>query len=302
MRLIFMGTPAFGIPALDALESAGHEIKAVYAQPPRPAGRGQKLTPAATALWAAERGIPVKTPVTLKNPEIQAEFSAFDADIAIVAAYGLILPKAILDAPRFGCLNIHASLLPRWRGAAPIQRAILAGDAESGVAIMQMDAGLDTGAVRLSGALSLDGLNGGAVHDALAALGGQLLLKVLDNLDAYPPVPQPDAGITYAAKIDKRELRLDWTQPADVLLRQIRAFAPAPCAYFEHNGTRFKVLDAELVKGKTGVPGVLNTAELLVPCGVDSLRLTELQRAGKNPQSADELLRGYTGFVPGAAL
>ena len=228
MRIVFMGTPDFSVPVLRALVEAGHDVVASYSQPPRRAGRGKALTPAPVAKAAEELGIPVRTPVSLRDAEAQAEFAALGADVAVVVAYGLILPRAILDAPTRGCINIHASLLPRWRGAAPIQRAILAGDAETGVGIMQMEAGLDTGPVRLEERTPIADKTAGALTDELSATGARLIVEVLADLDAYPPVPQPEEGVTYAAKIDKAEARIDWSQDAAQVERQIRAFNPVP--------------------------------------------------------------------------
>jgi methionyl-tRNA formyltransferase len=226
MRIIFMGTPDFAVPALVALVAAGHEVVAAYSQPPRPGGRrGKELTPSPVQREAEARGIAVRHPVSLKGAEEQAEFAAFDADIAIVAAYGLILPQAVLDAPRHGCLNLHGSLLPRWRGAAPIQRAILAGDAETGVGIMRMERGLDTGPVLLEGRTPVDGKTAGELTAELAQMGARLIVEVLADLPAHPEVPQADGGVTYASKIDKAEARLDFTQSAEQTLRQIRASA-----------------------------------------------------------------------------
>ncbi len=297
LRLAFMGTPDFSVPILATLLDAGHQVVAVYSQPPRPAGRGQQERPSPVAEFAASRGLPVLTPKSLRKPEPQAEFAALDLDAAVVAAYGLILPKAVLDAPRRGCFNVHASLLPRWRGAAPIQRAILAGDAVSGVTIMQMDEGLDTGAMLLKHSVSIEpDMNAGQLHDTLSAAGARLMAKALIDVEAgrVMPVPQPDEGITYAAKIDKAETRIDWSRPAVELERQVRAFAPVPGAWFEHAGKqveRIRVLAAR-VETASGVPGTALDDKLLVACGDGALRLTVVQRAGKGAMSAADFLRG----------
>ncbi|MCH2395263.1 methionyl-tRNA formyltransferase [Oceanibaculum sp.] len=295
LRLAFMGTPDFSVPALKALIDAGHEIAAVYSQPPRPAGRGQKLTPSPVHAYAEAHGIDVRTPKSLRNAEAQAAFAALNLDCAVVVAYGLILPKPILDAPRLGCVNIHASLLPRWRGAAPIQRAIQAGDAESGVSIMQMDEGLDTGPMLLSEAVPITPeTTGQSLHDALSGLGGRMIVMALSGLAAgtLKPVAQPEAGVTYAAKLAKDEALLDWTKPAADLERQIRAFDPWPGSFFLHQGERLKVLKAELAAG-SGTPGTVLDEALTVACGAGALRLLRVQRPGKAAMEADALLRGY---------
>ncbi|MBC2664274.1 methionyl-tRNA formyltransferase [Novosphingobium flavum] len=292
MRIIFMGTPDFAVPTLVSLAEAGHEIVAVYSQPPRPGGRrGKELTPSPVQREAERRGFPVRHPVSLKGAEEQAQFAALGADVAVVAAYGLILPQAVLDAPKNGCLNVHGSLLPRWRGAAPIQRAILAGDAETGVGIMRMERGLDTGPVLLEGRTTAEGKNAGELTDELAAMGASLMVKVLADLAAFPEAAQPDEGVTYAHKIDKAEARLDFTRSAEEAERQVRAFNPAPGAFFELEGERFKVLTAELAPG-SGEPGVTLNDALTVACGTGALRLAVLQRAGRPVMQAAELLRG----------
>lgn len=300
MRLIFMGTPDFAVPTLDALVAAGHELAAVYSQPPRPAGRGKALTPTPVARRAAELGLTVLTPVTLKTAEAQAEFAAFGADAAIVAAYGLILPRPILAAPRLGCLNVHASLLPRWRGAAPIQRAILAGDALTGVTIMDMEAGLDTGPMRATVTTPVAAKTAGELTAELALLGAQLMVAVLADLPGHPPQPQPDAGVTYAAKIDKAEARLDFTAGAVAAERQVRAFTPAPGAFFELNGERIRIL-AAAVEPVPGPAGQVGDDRLLIGCGADSLRPLRVQRAGRAAMAVDELLRGFA-IAPGTML
>ena len=293
LRVAFMGTPDFSVPALAALIDAGHEIVCVYSQPPRPAGRGHKERPSAVHAAALKRGLPVRTPVSLKNADAQAEFAALDLDIAIVVAYGLILPKAILAAPRLGCLNIHASLLPRWRGAAPIQRAILAGDTETGVTIMQMDEGLDTGAMLLTRKLPITAsTNAGALHDALSALGASMIVDALDGIETLKPVPQPAEGVTYAAKITRDEARIDWTKNAAEIDRQIRAFAPVPGAWFQNGADRIKVLAATPAKS-SGMAGTVIDALPTVACGEGGLILTRVQREGKGPMAIGDFLRGY---------
>lgn len=305
MRVIFMGTPDFSVPALDALAEAGQEIVCVYTQPPRPAGRGKKQRPSAVHQRADMRGIPVRHPVSLKDKKTHAEFAELDADIAVVVAYGLILPQAVLDAPKLGCLNIHASLLPRWRGAAPVHRAIMAGDAQTGVCIMQMDAGLDTGPV-----LMRDTLNIGVqettqtLHDRLSEMGARLIVSTLSQLDHLTPEPQPEDGVTYAAKIDKAEARIDWTRPAAEVDRMIRGLSPFPGAWFEVDGQRTKVLGSRLAEGK-GTAGEVLHDELTVACGDGAVQLTRLQRAGKAAQDAAIFQRGVaitvgTSLVKGA--
>ena len=286
-----MGTPDFAVPALAALVEAGHEVVCVYSQPPRPAGRGKQLQPSPVQREAEARGIAVRHPVSLKGADEQAAFAALNADVAIVAAYGLILPRSVLDAPRHGCINLHASLLPRWRGAAPIQRAILAGDAETGVTIMQMEAGLDTGPMLAEVRTTVDGKTAGELTAELADLGGRLLLEVLADLPAHPPRPQPDDGVTYAAKIDKAESRLNFSLPAADVERQVRAFAPAPGAFFELDGERYRVLAAEIVDG-TGDPGVTLDDQLTVACADGAIRPQLIQRAGRPVMDRAALLRG----------
>lgn len=291
MRIIFMGTPDFAVPALDAL-ARGHEVVAVYSQPPRPGGRrGRELTPGPVHRRALELGIAVRYPLSLKSGEEREAFAALEADVAVVAAYGLILPRAVLEAPRHGCLNLHGSILPRWRGAAPIQRAILAGDAETGVDIMQMDAGLDTGPVRASVRTSVAGKTTGELTAELATLGADLVVKVLADLPAFPPVEQPQEGISYAHKIDKSEARLDFTAPAGQVLRQVLAFNPAPGAFFEAEGERYKVLAAEMAAGN-GAPGTTLDDALTIACGSGAMRPTLVQRAGKPAMPTADLLRG----------
>lgn len=292
MRIIYMGTPEFAVPALEALVAAGHEVVAVYSQPPRPGGRrGRELTPSPVHKRALELGIEVRHPVSLKGSQEQAEFAALKADVAVVAAYGLILPRAVLAAPVHGCLNLHGSLLPRWRGAAPVQRAILAGDAETGVGIMQMEAGLDTGPVRLEGRTQIGNKTTGELTEELAHMGARLVVQVLGDLGAYPARAQSEDGITYAHKIDKAEARLDFSADAAQVLRQIRAFMPAPGAFFELEGERYKVLSANLADG-AGEPGMTLDDALTIACGTGAIRVNTIQRAGKPAMAVADLLRG----------
>ncbi|UYY78215.1 methionyl-tRNA formyltransferase [Sphingomonas sp. R1] len=291
MRILFMGTPDFAVPVLDALVEAGHDIAAAYSQPPRPGGRrGKALTPSPVHARAEALGIAVRTPLSLKGAEEQEALAALKADVAVVAAYGLILPRAVLAAPRLGCLNVHGSLLPRWRGAAPIERAILAGDAETGVGIMQMEAGLDTGPVRLEGRTPIARKTAGELRAELSALGARLMVEVLGDLDAHPAVPQPEDGITYASKIDKAEARLDFTRPAVEVERAVRAFNPAPGAFFELNGERFRIHAADVVD-RSGPAGTVGD-DLLIHCGEGAIRPTSIQRAGRGVMTVAELLRG----------
>ncbi len=292
MRIIYMGTPDFAVPALVALEKAGHEIAAVYSQPPRPAGRGKALRPSPVHAQAEAMEIEVRTPVSLKDGDVQTAFAALDVDVAVVAAYGLILPRAILDAPRLGCLNIHGSLLPRWRGAAPVQRAIMAGDNITGVTIMDMEAGLDTGPMRAKLVTTIEDKTAGALTDELAQAGAALIVDVLDDLPRHPPVPQPAEGVTYAAKIGKAEARIDFAQDAHQVERHIRAFNPWPGAFLEYRGERFRILGAH-VEAQEGPAGALLDDSLLIGCGHHALRPTLVQRAGKAAMSAGELLRGF---------
>ena len=321
-----MGTPDFAVPVLDALVAAGYEVVACYTQPPRPGGRrGRALVPSPIQARAEALGIPVRSPVSLRKVEAQAEFAALEADIGVVAAYGLILPQAVLDACRLGCLNVHASLLPRWRGAAPIQRAILAGDAETGVGIMQMEAGLDTGPVRLEERTPVAGKNAGELTAELSAMGARLMTAVLGSLDRYPPKPQPEVGVTYAPKIDKTETRIDWGRTAANVEQQVRAFAPKPGAWFEVAGERVKVLSATIhhpsegwnsVKGKgafsrrdpslrwgdgIGAASTVLDEHLTIACEEGAIRPTLVQRAGRGVTSAAELLRGFP-IAPGARV
>lgn len=292
MRIIFMGTPEFSVPVLDALVEAGHEIAAVYCQPPRPAGRGKKERPTPVHARAVELGLEVRHPVSLKGAEAQADFAALSADVAVVVAYGLILPQAVLDAPKAGCLNIHASLLPRWRGAAPIHRAIMAGDAETGVCIMQMEAGLDTGPVLLRVATPIEAEETTAqLHDRLSDMGARAIVDALAQLSNLTPEEQPDLGVTYAQKIDKAEARVDWTKPAVEVDRLIRGLSPFPGAWTEIEGQRVKLLASRLADGQ-GASGEVLDDVLTVACGEGAVMLLRLQRAGKGAQDSDVFLRG----------
>lgn len=292
MKLVFMGTPDFSVPVLHAL-AARHDIVAVYTQPPRPAGRGKDLRPTPVHAAATALGLPVRHPVSLKSPEDHAAFAALDADAAVVVAYGLLLPQAILDAPRHGCLNIHASLLPRWRGAAPIHRAIMAGDAETGICIMQMEAGLDTGPVLLREATPIGAEETTQdLHDRLSQMGAHLILTALDRLPTLTPEPQPAEGITYAAKIDKLEARIDWSRPATEIDRQIRALSPFPGAWCMAGGERLKLLRSRLGTGE-GPPGTVLDG-LTIACGTGAIDITLAQREGKKAQSPQDLLNGYS--------
>jgi len=307
-----MGTPDFAAPVLIALAEAGHEIACVYSQPPRPAGRGQKPRVSPVQALAEARGWPIRTPRSLKEPAERAAFADLGLDAAVVVAYGLLLPAPILAAPRLGCLNVHASLLPRWRGAAPIQRAILAGDEETGITIMQMDEGLDTGPMLLQERLPIgEATTAADLHDALAKLGAEMIVRALDGLarGALEAQPQPEAGVTYAAKLERDEGRLDWRLPAEALARRVRAFAPWPGAFTELPGAkkqaeRLKVLAAEalIVEGQEPAPpGTLLADGLTVACGEGALRLLQVQRAGKAAMTASAFLRGRP-LAPGTRL
>lgn len=291
MRIVFMGTPDFAVPTLQALVAAGHEVVAAYSQPPRPAGRGKQLQLSAVHRAAEALGIAVRTPLSLKGVEEQAEFASLGADVAVVAAYGLILPRPILDAPRHGCLNVHGSLLPRWRGAAPVQRAILAGDEMTGVTIMQMERGLDTGPMLARVETPVARKTAGELTAELAKKGARLMVSVLADLPAHPPVAQPDEGVTYAHKIDKAESRLDFTKSAVEVEWQVRAFAPGPGAFFELEEERYRVLAADVGEG-SGEPGTTLDAALTIACGEGALRPTLIQRAGKPAMETAALLRG----------
>jgi methionyl-tRNA formyltransferase len=291
MRIVFMGTPVFSVAALKALVGAGHEIVCAYTQPPRPAGRGKKEQPSPVQSRAEALGIPVRHPISLKTAEAQAEFAALGADVAVVVAYGLILPQAILDAPRHGCLNIHASRLPRWRGAAPIHRAIMAGDAETGVCIMQMEAGLDTGPVLLRKVTAIGAEETtGELHDRLAAIGAEAIVEALARLRELTPEVQPEEGVTYAAKIDKAEARIDWARPAAEVARLICGLSPFPGAWCDVVGERVKFHGARVVAGK-GAPGEVISG-FTVACGEGAVEITRVQREGKKAMAADEVLRG----------
>ena len=293
MRIIFMGTPDFSVHALDALVAAGHDIVAVYSQPPRKAGRGKKLRLGPVHQRADELGLLVRTPLNFKKAEDIQEFAALSADIAIVVAYGLILPQPILDAPKNGCLNIHASLLPRWRGAAPIHRAIMAGDAQTGVCIMQMEAGLDTGPVLLCGSVSIsETVTTGELHDQLARMGAEFVCDALKNLNRLSVEPQALNGMTYAHKIDKAEAQIDWTQSAENISRQIRGLSPFPGAWSNINGERIKLLNCQIADG-AGPAGTALDANLRIACGQGAVILTRLQRAGKGAMAAKDFLRGF---------
>jgi len=299
MRIIFMGTPEFAVPVLDALAEAGHDVVAAYSQPPRRGNRG-KIAPSPVHARAEMLGIEVRTPLSLRDAEAQVAFAALRADVAVVAAYGLILPRPVLEAPRLGCLNVHGSLLPRWRGAAPIQRAILAGDAETGVGIMQMEAGLDTGPVRLEGRTPVNDKTAGELTAELSAMGARLMVEVLGDVGAYPAVPQPEDGVTYAAKIDKAEARLDFTRTADEVERQVRAFNPAPGAFFEVHGERLRVHSATVL-AERGEAGAVIDDRMTIACGEGAIRPILVQRAGRGVMTSEELLRGF-GIPRGTRL
>lgn len=292
MRVIFMGTPDFSVPVLEALANS-HEVVAVYCQPPRPAGRGKKDRPSPVQNCAEALGLPVYHPVSLRSENAAFTFANHRADIAVVVAYGLILPPNILSAPQHGCLNIHASLLPRWRGAAPIHRAIMAGDATTGVCIMQMEAGLDTGPVLLRQETAIGAEDTTQdLHDRLAAMGAGLILQALDQFDTLSPEPQPEVGVTYAAKIDKAEARVDWSQPAETVDRQIRGLSPFPGAWCEIEGERVKLLRSRLATG-SGAPGQV-LGGFTLACGTGAVEILQAQRAGKRPAEAKDILRGLT--------
>jgi methionyl-tRNA formyltransferase len=291
VRIIFMGSPEFAVPTLEALVAAGHAVVAAYTQPPRPAGRGKSERPTAVEVRARELGIEVRSPRSLKGAEEQADFAALEADVAVVAAYGLILPQAILDAPRYGCLNVHGSLLPRWRGAAPVQRAIMAGDAVTGVTIMAMEAGLDTGPMLLRREIAIGGKNAVQVTAELAEVGAALMVETL-AIGQFEGEPQPAEGVTYAAKISKDEARIDWTRPAGEIVRHVQGLAPFPGAWFEIAGERIKLLAAEAVEASEAAGAVIDGA-LTIACGDGAIRPRLLQRAGHKPLPLDAFLRGF---------
>ena len=307
LRLIFMGTPEFAVPTLLELVAHGYQIAAVYTRAAKPAGRGMKLQLTPVELQARRLGIPVATPSTLKTPDALQEFRALDAHAAVVVAYGMILPQTILDAPRLGCFNLHASLLPRWRGAAPINRAIMAGDRETGVMVMKMDAGLDTGDVAMAERVPItDAMTAADLHDTLAPLGGDLMVRAMGALERgkLQLTPQASDGVTYAAKVDKAETRIDWDKPAREVLRHIHGLSPFPGAWCEIAGggdaARVKILRCELAKG-AGAPGAVLDDHLTIACGDGAIRIVELQRAGKAPMKPAEFLRG-TPLKAGARM
>jgi methionyl-tRNA formyltransferase len=292
MRIIFMGTPDFAVPTLDALHAAGHEVAAVYSQPPRPAGRGKAPTASPVQRRAESLGLTVRTPASLRGEAEQAALAALEPDALVVAAYGLLLPQAVLDAPVWDALNVHASLLPRWRGAAPVQRAILAGDTETGVCIMSMEAGLDTGDVLATERVPVGTKDAGTLAAELAAVGARLIVSVLAEPGDFAAEPQPDEGVTYAAKIDKGEARIAFARPAEQVVRQVRAFAPAPGAWFDQAGERIRVLAAEMAEGR-GAPGTVLDDQLTIACDTGAIRPTRVQRAGRAAMTPAELLRGF---------
>ena len=299
LRVAFMGTPDFSVPTLSEIVGAGHDVVGVYTQPPRPAGRGMEARKSPVHAFAEEAELPVFTPKSLRRPNVQEEFAGLGVDVAVVVAYGLILPKPVLDSPPLGCLNLHGSLLPRWRGAAPIQRAIMAGDRETGVMVMKMEEGLDTGPVALADRLAIGpDATAGEIHDHLSLMGSMLMLKALHLLERgeLTFTPQPDEGVTYAAKISKDESRIDWTKPGVEVHDQIRGLSPYPGAWFEAllggKAERIKVLRSVLVPGR-GEPGLLLDANLTVACGSQAVMLTKVQRAGKRAIGGAEFLRGF---------
>jgi methionyl-tRNA formyltransferase len=309
LRVVFMGTPDFAVPTLSEIIAAGHDVAAVYTRAPRPAGRGMAETRSPVHAFAASAGIPVFTPRTLRDADVQAQFVAQGADVAVVVAYGLILPRVVLDAPRHGCLNLHGSRLPRWRGAAPIQRAIMAGDGETAVMVMRMEEGLDTGPVCLGEAVPIGrDITAGELHDTMMRTGAALMVRALAALerDALTATPQPEAGVTYAAKIEKAETRIDFARPAQAVHDHIRGLSPFPGAWLEVAGAdgraeRVKVLRSRIEPAAGGEPGLVLDDQLLVGCGEGAVRLIELQRAGKKPMAACDFLRGFP-VAPGARL
>lgn len=304
LKLIFMGTPDFAVPALKALLNANHTVVAVYTQPPRPSGRGEKVRKSPVHLYAEANGIPVHTPKSLKSEACLSEFKAYNADAVVVVAYGMILPQPILDTPPMGCLNIHASLLPRWRGAAPIQRAIEAGDKESGVTIMQMDAGLDTGDMLLQQSVPIDkSTTAATLHDTLSHLGAKMVVDTLRKLqlDELQPTPQPDEGVTYASKLQREESLVDWTLPASQIEHKLRAFTPWPGLYFQFQGSRIKILEAEVISSNQADAGEVLDETLTIACGENALRILKLQKEGKKPIDTAAFLNG-TPLPPGTQL
>ena len=303
LDLAFMGSPDFAVPVLAALLSEGHRVRAAYTRPPRPAGRGRRTTPSSVQAFAEDRGVPVCAPESLKDRREQTAFAALGLDACVVAAYGLILPGPVLAAPRLGCLNVHASLLPRWRGAAPVERAILAGDEETGITIMLMDEGLDTGPILLSAATPITGETTAAgLTEALSQLGAGLAVRALEGVAAgtLEPRPQPALGVTQAPRIEKPEGRIDWSRPAGELERKVRALNPRPGVWFSHGDLRIKVLAARAVD-EEGAPGAVLDGRMTIACGEGALRPLRLQRAGKKPQSAEKYLRGAP-LPPGTVL
>lgn len=303
LRLIFMGTPEFAVPSLVALAAVGHDIAAVYTRAPKPAGRALELQPSPVEREARRLGLPVLTPKTLRDAAVQGALRAHGADAAVVAAYGLILSKAVLEAPRLGCFNVHASLLPRWRGAAPINRAIMAGDAETGVTIMKMDEGLDTGAMAMADRVTIaPDMTAGGLHDVLARLGADLITRALAALERgmLTLTPQPDEGVTYAEKISKDETRIDWAKPWREVHNHIRGLSPFPGAWCEIDGARVKVLRSTKGEG-SGAPGTVLDGKLTIACSEGGVRLTQVQRAGKRPMATEDFLRG-TPVEPGSKL
>ena len=295
LRIVFMGTPDFAVPALRALHGAGHEVVAVYCQPPKPAGRGQSVQKTPVHHLADELGLPVRTPKTLREEGAQKELAAFQPDIIVVAAYGLILPQAVLDIPPKGCLNIHGSLLPRWRGAAPIHRAILAGDTQTGITIMRMEAGLDTGPMLLKESVPITQMTTAqSLHDTMAGLGARMIVDALSLLqqDNLFETVQPEEGVTYAAKLTREDGIIDWHKPASELERQVRALSPWPSTFFQNGDEKIKVLKAEIIDSLKGQPGELVDDQMTIACGHDALRLLLVQKAGKTPTDGASLLRG----------
>lgn len=296
MRIAFMGTPQFSVPALKALLDAGHDVVAVYSQPPSRSGRGKKERPSPVHAYALEQNIPVYTPLNFKADEDREQFKNLDLDVAIVVAYGLILPQEILDAPKYGCLNIHASLLPRWRGAAPIHRAIMAGDNETGVGIMQMEAGLDTGPVHLEKRIPIGDDTTGVLHDKLSDLGAEAIVEVLEHITTSTPITQSEDGVTYAKKIDKSEAKIDWSKSAAELKNHIHGLSPFPGAWCEVDGERLKIHNVEVVNG-TGRPGEMIGAPLVIACGEGAISIKRAQRAGKGPMDVKALMNGFDAKV-----